>query len=182
MFFSTNAPNLPRVGECVRIKGSVEHDRPYEVMGRAKDKATGQVWFDVQFEGKSHRFKAEQLDFWPSEGDTVLIAMGPYLDWLARQLNVGEWSGDRLKQIQARFQACQKAGKTTEQLCQNHYLDAVEGIGVEQMGGVRRKGGDLFLIPVRCLFVLEKKDRRTDSKIAQETIMAEQLNLLGDAA
>lgn len=180
MFFSTFTENLPRLGEYVRMRGSDVHDVPYEVVDRLRDKDTGQVWFDLAYENRKERFKAEQLDFWPAQGDEVLIIMGPYLDWLAFQVRVAHegMSRNRIKQIEARFKACEQTGKTTEELCQKHILEIVEGTGVNAMGGIRRPNRNLFKCPLRCLAVLQKKDRRTDSGFQQQ----QQLSLLEQSA
>lgn len=181
MFFSSDRENLPRKGELVCIRGSTDHERPYQLLARYMDEQ-GQVLIDlldIETQVEMSRCKVEPFAYWPTQGDTVLIIMGPYLDWLAQQLKVASASGkrNRLKQIQARFRACEVASKTVEQLCQEHTLELVEG----PMGAVRRKGGELFKCPVKCLAVLKKADRRSDSEFDQLE-RAKQMDLLEDAA
>ena len=183
MFFSTDKDNLPRIGELICIRGSDKHDRPYRVTDRMiKKDDGGQVYvdlIDIATGEQMPRCKVEPFSFWPAQGDTVLIIMGPYLDWLAEQIGVAQKTGkrNRIKQIESRFRACEVASKTTEQLCQEHILELVEG----DMGAVKRKGGDLFKCPLRCLAVLKKADRRSDSQFDQLE-RAEQMNLLEHAA
>lgn len=182
MFFSTDKDNLPRIGELICIRGSTAHEKPYCITDRLLNKENGQVYVDlvdVDTGQQMSRCKIEPFAYWPTQGDTVLIIMGPYLDWLAQQLKVASVSGkrNRIKQIQARFRACEVASKTVDELCQEHTLELVEG----PMGAVRRKGGDLFKCPVKCLAVLKKADRRSDSEFDQLE-RARQINLLEDAA
>ncbi|NEZ67788.1 hypothetical protein D0962_34385 [Leptolyngbyaceae cyanobacterium CCMR0082] len=182
MFFSTDKDNLPRIGELICIRGSDKHDLPYRVTDRMIEKESGQVYvdlIDIATGQKMPRCKVEPFSFWPAQGDTVLIIMGPYLDWLAEQIGVAKKSGkrNRIKQIENRFRACEAASKTTDQLCQEHILELVEG----EIGAVKRKGGDLFKCPLRCLAVLKKADRRSDSRFDQLE-RAKQMNLLEEAA
>lgn len=179
MFFSSDTNNLPREGELICIRGSEKHERPYRVLRRVLDTGTGYVMVDLidaTTGVQLPRCKVEPFSFWPSKGDQVLIVMGPYLDWLAAQLGAAKASMNRglIKRIEARFRACEIAGKTTAELVQPHVLDLVEGTGVSAMGAVKRKGGQLFKCPLKCLAVLEKRDRRSDSRSVQEG----QLNLL----
>lgn len=177
MFFSTDTSNLPSIGELICIRGSVKNDRPYRVIGRSLNKEDGQVYVDVIDDSTNEnmdRCKVEIFSFWPMQGDTVLIIMGPYMDWLAKQLQVAKNQNNRtnLQRVQDRFRACELASKTTDELMQKHTLELVEGTGVTAMGAVRNENGRLFRCPLKCLAVLNKKDRRTDSKAVQLDLIA----------
>ena len=108
MFWSSKSDaTLPQVGDLVRIAGSTEHDRPYEVLRRAKD-SNGQVWVfvrDVESGVDMPGQHVEPFQFWPKVGDQVLFAIGPYLDWLSEQRDVQASSGNRgaLAQIEKRL-------------------------------------------------------------------------------
>ncbi len=179
MFFSTDKNNLPRIDELICIRGDSSHERPYRVVDRMINKENHQAYVDlvdITTSQQMPRCKVEPFSFWPMTGDTVLIVMGPYLDWLAEQLKIAQDSHkrNRIKQIEARFKACEVASKTTEELLQKHVIELTEGAGLDAMAAVRNESNRLFKCPVKCLAVLEKKDRRTDSRSAQK----QQLNLL----
>ena len=176
MFFSTDKSNLPQIGELICIRGDSNHDRPYRVVNRFLRKTDGQIYVDLIDDStnqKMERCKVENFSFWPMQGDTVLIIMGPYMDWLAEQLQIAkEQKRSNLERVQDRFRACKVASKTTDELMQKHTLELVEGAGVTAVGAVRNESGRLFKCPLFCLAVLNKSDKRTDSKSMQLELIA----------
>lgn len=172
MFFSTDKSNLPQIGELIRIRGDSNHDRPYRVVDRFLSKEDGQVYVDLIDDSTNkemERCNVEIFSFWPMQGDTVLIIMGPYMDWLAEKLQIAKSQRSRsnLQRVQDRFRACEVASKTTEELMQKHTLELVEGAGVNAIGAVKNEAGRLFQCPLRCLAVLNKSNKRTDSRSVQ---------------
>ncbi|EKU98176.1 hypothetical protein Lepto7375DRAFT_7437 [Leptolyngbya sp. PCC 7375] len=183
MFFSSDKDNLPRIGELICIRGSTHHERPYRVTSRSMDNG-GQVYvdlIDIATGQQMPRCKVEPFSFWPSQGDTVLIIMGPYLDWLALSIFPHRKGCSRLALQQLHFVACQRTQRTTTDLCQKHIVSQIEGHGVDQMAALTNEDGRDFKCPMKVLAVLHKKDRRSDSQFDQLE-RAKQMNLLEEAA
>lgn len=184
MFFSSDKENLPRIGELICIRGSTSNERPYRLDRRIHDKETGQVFVectDIATGQQMPRCKVEPFSFWPAQGDTVLIIMGPYLDWLALTQSPFYKGSSKVQMQNLHFRACQKTKRTTEDLLQKHTVVNLDGENADSMAAVENESGRLFKCPLRCLAVLKKADRRSDSQFDQLE-RAKQMNLLGDAA
>ena len=182
MFFSSNTPNLPQEGEFVTIRGHSTHDRAFKVVSRYKEKVQTiieiagtlkpmhQVYLDcvdAETDEPLPRQKVEIFDFWPSEGDTCCVIMGPYLDWLALELYPHKKGCSRIEMQELHFKACEKTKRTTEDLIEKHVVRQIEGIGTSAVAVVRNESGRVFKMPARCLAVLHKADKRNSSQSQQ---------------
>lgn len=161
MFWSSRADEtLPQVGDLVRIAGSDQHDRPYEVLKRSKDDG-GQVWLIVKDVEAGHQMppqRVEPFQFWPKVGDQVLIAIGPYLDWLAKQRDVQAKSGNRgaLAQIEKRLKVY---GADKGHLGGNvtRLLNPVPLLKIKGDMGVVKIEDEVIMAPMRSLLVAPAK-------------------------
>lgn len=196
MFFSSYKSNHPIEGELVTIRGHSKYDRALKVMKRYEEKVEPIAEFkgkvtelrqayldciDAETGELLPRQKIEIFDFWPSEGDTCCVIMGPYLDWLAMELYPALKGCSRTQMETLHFKACEKTRRTTEQLLQKHVVRTIESAGTSAIAVVINQSGRVFKMPARCLAVEHKADRRTSSE-SQQLKNMEQLSLLGEAA
>ena len=177
----------------VTIRGHSKYDRAFKIVKRYKEKVQvvieiegtlkpmHQFWVDcvdAETNEELPRQKVEIFDFWPSQGDTCLVIMGPYLDWLALELYPWVVDVGKIKMQELHFKAMEKTERRTEDLLQKHVVNLIEGVGTSAVAVVTNESGRQFKMPARCLAVLHKCDRRTSSQSEQ----VKQMSLLEESA
>ena len=161
--WSTLKPNeIPGAGDIVTFTYECV---PRRVLNRTRDEF-GQVWLYFLLDGEQERIKIECINWYPQAGDVVVAYPGAYIRWVQQLIQqlpntykghpvYSRWSTDNPKYREL------KALMIPIDRADSWFYGEMKLLTINgDMAQVKPKSGEPHRMPINCLAVLKKGERK----------------------